>query len=296
MQKSHKVETDILFSIVIPAHNEEENVRPTVEKLLATLRTEHIFFEILVVNDHSSDRTEAVLQALMHQYPNVRYVNNQRQGGFGRAIQTGLEHFSGDAVCIVMADASDDPDDVVKYYRKLGEGYECVFGSRFMRESRVVGYPRHKLFVNRLANRFISAIFRLGFNDTTNAFKAYRREVIAGVMPILAQHFNITVELPLKAITRGYSYAVVPVNWYNRTVGVSKLKIKEMGSRYLFIVLYIWLENTLSRGDYDRSQLSASETNTPRRPALAKYETLPHQSATKVSLPEIDGHQVSSDE
>ena len=171
----------------------------------------------------------------------------------------------------------------------------CVLGCPLCAKVGV-GYPRHKLFVNRLANRFISAIFRLGFNDTTNAFKAYRREVIAGVMPILAQHFKITVELPLKAITRGYSYAVVPVKWYNRTVGVSKLKIKEMGSRYLFIVLYIWLENTLSRGDYDRSQLSASETNTPRRPALAKYETLPHQSATKVSLPEIDGHQVSSDE
>ena len=278
-QVRQRPETDMLFSIVIPAHNEEENVRRTVENLIMTLTQECIPFEILVINDHSTDRTEAVLQTLSKRYPGMRYVNNMKQGGFGRAIQTGLEHFTGDAVCIVMADASDDPADVVKYYRKLEEGYECAFGSRFMRESKVVDYPRHKLFVNRLANRFIDTIFRLGYNDTTNAFKAYKREVIAGAMPILAQHFNITVELPLKAVTRGYSYAVIPINWYNRTTGVSKLKIQEMGSRYLFIVLYIWLENMLSRGDYLRPQVARVETNTERIEALANYETMPHRAA-----------------
>ena len=266
----------MLFSIVIPAHNEEESIRATVEKLAITLSRECIPFEILIVNDHSSDQTESVLRELSQQYPSVYYINNQKQGGFGRAIQTGLEQCTGDAICITMADASDDARDVVKYYRKLEEGYDCVFGSRFLRESRVVGYPRHKLVINRLANRFISTIFHLSFNDTTNAFKAYRREVIAGVMPILAQHFNITVELPLKAIIRGFSYAVVPINWYNRTSGVSKLKIQEMGSRYLFIVLYVWLEKTLARGDYLRAQPAAVKTNTEREALLAKYETEPH--------------------
>jgi len=151
-----------------------------------------------------------------------------------------------------MADASDDPHDVVKYYRKLEEGYECVFGSRFTRHSRVENYPAHKLFLNRLANRFIKFLFGLPFNDITNAFKCYRREVIAGLQPILASHFNLTVELPLKAIVRGYSYAVVPINWYGRAVGISKLKIKEMSGRYLFIVLYVFLEKLLAREDYRR--------------------------------------------
>ncbi|HZC05053.1 MAG TPA: hypothetical protein VE338_05370, partial [Ktedonobacterales bacterium] len=130
--------------------------------------------------------------------------------------------------------------------------YECVFGSRFVSGSRVVDYPQHKLLINRLANAFINVLFRLHFNDTTNAFKAYRREVIEGVKPFLSSHFNITVELPLKAITRGYTYTTVPISWYNRATGVSKLRIKEMGSRYLFIVLYVWLEQLLSRGDYRR--------------------------------------------
>jgi dolichol-phosphate mannosyltransferase len=244
------------LSVIIPAHNEEEAVRGTVERLHATLRAERIPFEILVINDHSTDGTQRVLAELAQELPEVRWVSNRKPGGFGRAIQTGLNRFEGDAVCIVMADASDHPQDVVKYYRKLEEGYECVFGSRFTRQSRVVDYPRHKLVLNRLANWFIKVLFRLDFSDTTNAFKAYRREVIAGVQPILSPHFNITVELPLKAIVRGYTYATVPIDWYNRATGVSNLKIKEMGSRYLFIVLYVWLEKKLSRGDYRRTDPS----------------------------------------
>lgn len=241
------------LSVVIPAHNEEDCIYATVAALCNKLSAEAIPYEILVVNDHSSDATEQVLQKLALEFAGVRYVNNlTRPGGFGFAVLTGLDNFAGDAVCIVMADASDDPQDVVTYYRKLEEGYECVFGSRFVKESRVVDYPQHKLIINRLANTFIRVLFGLRYNDITNAFKCYRREVIEGIQPILAHHFNLTVEMPLKAIVRGYSYTVVPTHWYNRTTGVSKLKIKEMGSRYLFIVLYIFLEKLLSRGDYRR--------------------------------------------
>jgi dolichol-phosphate mannosyltransferase len=240
------------LSVVIPAHNEEEAIRPTVTALHKALAAADVPHEILVVNDHSADGTASALETLKLDIPVLRWVNNAKPNGFGYAIRTGLEEFSGDAVCIVMADASDDPADVVRYFRALQEGYECVFGSRFTARSRVVDYPRHKLLLNRLANQFIQLVFGLAYNDTTNAFKCYRREVIDGIQPILSCHFNITVELPLKAITRGYSYAVVPTNWYNRATGVSKLKIKEMGSRYLFIVLYVLLEKVLSRGDYER--------------------------------------------
>lgn len=73
---------------------------------------------------------------------------------------------------------------------------------------------------------------------------------IRGIQPIISHHFNITVELPLKAIIRGYSFTTIPITWENRKHGMSKLKIKEMGSRYLFIILYLWLEKYLSKGDY----------------------------------------------
>jgi dolichol-phosphate mannosyltransferase len=142
---------------------------------------------------------------------------------------------------------------VVNYYRKLEQGYECVFGSRFTAGARVLNYPWRKLVLNRMANLVIRLMFGLAYNDTTNAFKCFRREVIDGIQPIVARHFNLTVELPLKAIVRGYSYTIVPTHWYGRTTGESKHRIQEMGSRYLFTILYVLLEKLLTRGDYRRS-------------------------------------------
>ncbi|TRU70514.1 MAG: glycosyltransferase [Microcystis viridis Mv_BB_P_19951000_S69] len=239
-----------VISIVIPAHNEEGCIVPTVQLISQTLEAKKIDYEILVVNDNSSDRTEVLLQELADKNTKIRYLNNYYPNGFGFAVRCGLENFQGDAVAVVMADNSDAPENIVDYYQKLREGYDCVFGSRFIAGGRVIDYPVHKLIVNRAANLFISVLFCLKFNDTTNAFKAYRREVIEGISPLLSHHFNLTVEMPLKAIIRGYSFAIIPISWQNRATGVSKLKIKEMGSRYLFIVLYAWLEKALSRGDY----------------------------------------------
>jgi len=239
-----------MLSVVIPAHNEEGRIGPTVRDLHRALARVGIEHEILVVNDNSQDRTEDVLMELGHEIPSFRYINNSPPNGYGYAVRAGLAAFRGDAVAIVMADSSDSPDDLVSFYFKMMEGYECVFGSRFIRGARVRGYPWPKLALNRLANLFIRTLFWMRYNDVTNAFKLYRRSVIAGLQPLLAYHFNLTVELPLKAIVRGYSYAVLPTDWSNRTAGVSKFKIKEMGSRYLFIVCYCYLEKYLTREDY----------------------------------------------
>ncbi len=242
------------LSIVIPAYNEEDCIESTAHLISERLERDKIDYEILVVNDNSKDNTEAVLQKINQENHRIRYINNYYPNGFGFAVRCGLENFSGDAVAVVMADNSDSPDNMVDYYYKLQEGYDCVFGSRFIRGGKVIDYPIHKLFVNRLANLFIQVLFGLKFNDTTNAFKIYRKEVIEGISPLLSHHFNLTVEMPLKAIVRGYSYTTIPITWRNRTTGISKLKIKEMGSRYLFIVLSIWLEKHLSRGDYKRKR------------------------------------------
>jgi dolichol-phosphate mannosyltransferase len=242
------------LSIVMPAQNEEGSVGKTVEGVVAVLEREGIDYEVVVVNDDSEDSTEAVVAALGEQNPRVRVHRSHNERGFGNAIRAGLDVFTGDAVVIVMADASDNPDDLVHYYRVLEQGYDCAFGSRFVPGAHVYDYPRVKYIVNRLANQFIRILFRHRYNDTTNAFKAYRREVIETIQPLLSKHFNLTVEMPLKAIVRGHTYAVIPTNWTNRTSGVAKLAMKEMGSRYLFIVLYVWLEMTLSRGDYRAQQ------------------------------------------
>jgi dolichol-phosphate mannosyltransferase len=192
------------------------------------------------------------VERLSSQDSSVRYVRSPYPPGFGLAVRAGLERFEGDAVAVLMADGSDDPRDLVLYHRVLERGYDCAFGSRFIPGASLHDYPRFKLVLNRAFNAAIRLLFRHGYNDTTNAFKAYRREVIEQVQPLLSNHFNLTVELPLKAIVRGHDYAVVPISWTNRTEGESAFQLNEMGSRYLFIVLYVFLEHHLSRGDYRR--------------------------------------------
>lgn len=238
------------LSVVIPAQDEEGSVGGTVEGIAAALERAEVDYEVLVIDDGSEDRTAAVVAEIAARNPRVRCAHSHYEKGFGMAIRAGLDLFEGDAVVIAMADASDDPEDVVRYHRLLEDGWDCAFGSRFVPGAQVHDYPRLKLTINRLANQFIRVLFRHRYNDTTNAFKGYRRETIETISPLLSKHFNLTVEMPLKAIVRGHSYEVIPTSWTNRTSGVPKLAMKEMGSRYLFIVLYVWLEATLSRGDY----------------------------------------------
>jgi dolichol-phosphate mannosyltransferase len=241
------------LSILIPASNEEDSIAATVRDLSLRLSDEAIEHEIVVVNDGSIDNTELILQKLALEIPSLRFHRNPPPNGFGFAIRKGLEFISGDAVAIFMADGSDSSEDLVRFYRTMREQrIDCVFGTRFSRESALIDYPLPKLILNRLANNLVRILFGLHYNDVTNAFKLYRKEVIQGLRPLLSHHFNMTVELPLKAIIRGYSYTVVPNSWTNRKQGESKLKIKEMGSRYLFIILYCLIEKWFSRGDYHR--------------------------------------------
>ena len=239
-----------LLSVVIPALNEEGCITATVEDLNRELQLQRIPHEIVVVDDGSTDSTWQLLTDIQTRIAQCRPVKNPGPHGFGRAIVYGFGQAAGDAIVVMMADESDDCRDVVRYWNLLGEGWDAVFGSRFVRGGGVVDYPRHKLLLNRAANLFLRVLFRVPLNDFTNAFKAYRKTAIQGCAPFLSPHFNLTVELPLKTIVRGYSWTVIPIMWRNRRSGESKLKIKEMGSRYLFIALYCWLEKYFSRGDY----------------------------------------------
>lgn len=237
------------LSIVIPAYNEAENISQTVDKISQRLDAEKIRFEIVVVNDNSKDDTQAVVKKLQKADKRIRLVNRKPPGGFGRAIRTGLANFKGDYVAIVMADLSDDPEDIVRYYHKLHEGYDCVFGSRFMKGAEVKEYPRVKLFVNRIVNKMLQLMFYTRHNDLTNAFKAYRAGVIKDIQPLQSAHFNITIELSLSALIRRYKIARVPINWYGRQWGQSNLKLGAMGRRYLATLLKIWFERLLVLDD-----------------------------------------------
>ena len=262
-----------LLSVVIPARNEESCIAGTVEHLHLELELQNVPHEIVVVDDGSTDRTWEILQELSVKIFQIHAVRNEGPHGFGKAVIKGIDSVRGDAVVIMMADESDDPRDVVRYWRLLNEGWDCVFGSRFIKGGGVIDYPWIKLRLNRLANLFVQVLFRLPLNDTTNAFKAYRKTALDGCRPFLAPHFNLTVELPLKAIVRGYSWTVMPITWRNRRTGKSKLKIKEMGSRYFFIVAYVWLEKYFSGGDFLKTKHEVRHADPSVQPTSAGRPT-----------------------
>lgn len=233
------------LSVVIPVHNEEECIEKVVGNLILELESNAIDREIILVNDNSTDASAEILHKLVNSDRRIKIIDSPPPKGFGRAIRKGLDAVSGDVAVIFMGDGSDDAADVVKYYHKILEGYDCVFGSRFIKGSRAEAYPKIKLLLNRLGNKLIQLLFFIKYNDTSNAFKAYRREVIRAVQPLVSQYFNITVEMPLKAIIRGFSFAVVPINWYGRGSGVSKYHIRQLSRKYFFSILYVWLEKIL---------------------------------------------------
>jgi dolichol-phosphate mannosyltransferase len=233
------------LSVVTPVHNEGDCIKPVVEDLIKELELNNIEYEFVLINDNSTDSTPSILNNLASTYKGIKVINSEPPKGFGRAIRKGLDNVLGDIVVIFMGDGSDDSQDVIKYYNKILEGYDCVFGSRFIKGSTVAGYPKMKLILNRLGNKLIQLLFLVKYNDVSNAFKAYRIEVIREIQPLVSQFFNITVEIPLKAIIRGFSFAVVPINWNGRESGVSKYNIRQLSRKYFFSILYVWLEKFL---------------------------------------------------
>lgn len=252
------------LSVVIPAHNEEGCLSAVVDNLIHTLKVNKIDCEIVLVNDNSTDNTPQILQCLAAANKEIKVINASAPKGFGRAIRKGLEFATGDIVVIFMGDGSDEVEDVIKYYNKIQEGYDCVFGSRFIRGSRTTGYPKLKFILNRMGNKLIQLLFWIKYNDVSNAFKAYRIEVIKAVQPLVSQYFNITVEIPLKAIVRGFSYAVIPINWNGRVSGVSKYNIGQLSKKYFFSILFVWLEKILLKEEINPS--------TPRPKGLGRAQ------------------------
>jgi dolichol-phosphate mannosyltransferase len=233
------------LNIAIPLRNEDKQIEQTIDLLNNELKDLNKDFIITLIDDYSSDETWNLLEKLKEKHSNIQIYKNKYEPGYGTAVYSSIEKNECDALVIFMGDCSDNPKDIKSYIDYLDQGFDCVFGSRFIKGSKVVNYPILKLLLNRIANNFIRLLFLTKYNDVTNAFKAYKKELLINFKPIVSKHFNINAELALKAISRGYNYKIIPISWNNRKKNLSKFKIEEMRNKYLFTVLYVWLEKIL---------------------------------------------------
>jgi len=211
--------------IIIPARNEALTLSDTIEKIINKLESV-IPFNILVINDHSTDSTLKVLENLSYRFSNFNYLSNSWSGGVGSAILFGLSHWKGDIVALCMADGSDAPDDILLLYNKIRyQEYDCAFGSRFINGGKVVNYPFVKLVLNRIFNNIVRIKTRYNYNDFTNIFKVYNRHSIEVIFPIESTGFSIGLEMSLKAFKTKLRIAIIPISWTQRKAGVSKLNL-----------------------------------------------------------------------
>ena len=232
-----------LLSILIPVRDEEINVNIISNEIIKNIS--HQNYEIVFINDYSLDKTENELIKLKSSNNKIVYFNNEKKG-LGGAIDLGIQKSQGEYVCIMMSDSSDTVEDLNCYYDVISSNnLDAVFGSRFVKGGKTVNYPLLKMVLNRLGNLLAKFLIWSDLNDFTNGFKIYRKDVLIKLYPLVSESFNIFFELPLKTIIRGFRYKVIPISYYNRTVGEAKFKIDELGSKYIFTLLYCFLEKIL---------------------------------------------------
>ena len=230
-------------SIIIPVRNEEHTLKKIVNKLEDGLK--NLPHEIIFINDFSNDRTKNILSEISETKSQINFYDNAKKG-LGGAIAKGINKSTGEAICIMMSDLSDNIDDFVKYYNILkDEKVDAVFGSRFIHGSKITGYPKKKLILNRIFNLVTKLLFFSDYNDFTNAFKIYKKSALLKTYPIVSESFNIFLELPLKIISRKMKYRIIPISWTNRKEGSSKFDIKELRAKYIFTLFYCLLEKIL---------------------------------------------------
>ncbi|MDC1053458.1 glycosyltransferase family 2 protein [Candidatus Pelagibacter sp.] len=232
------------LSVIIPVYNESRNLEKTVNNLIK-LKKRIKKLNLIFIDDFSTDNTYDLVKKLSKKNSFIKIFKNKKKG-LGSAIEKGFKKSRFKYVAIFMADSSDSIDDLIKYYKIISsKKYDAVLGSRFIKDSKIKNYPFFKFLLNRIFNNFVKLIFLSDYNDFTNAFKIYKRNVLKNLLPIVSENFNVFLEIPLKIITRKYTYKIIPINWQNRKVGKSNFKIKELSSMYIFTLIYCLIEKIL---------------------------------------------------
>ena len=232
------------LSVIIPVYNENKNIIKTIKNLYR-IKSKVKKLEIIFIDDFSTDNTLNVLQKYSKKYSFIKFSKNKKKG-LGSAIETGIKKSKNKFVTIFMCDSSDSTYDLIKYYEIISQNkHDAVLGSRFIKKSKIKNYPSFKFFLNRIFNNFVKIVFFSNYNDFTNAFKMYKKSALKELLPIVSENFNVFLEIPLKIISRGYTYKIIPISWENRVVGKSNFRIKELSSMYIFTLFYCLFEKIL---------------------------------------------------
>ena len=236
------------LSIIVPHFNEENNLEIFCKNFIDKNLIEN--YEIVFVDDYSTDKTKILTNKLHKSYQNFIFLNNNETKGLGGAIRTGIKNSTGDLIAIMMCDSSDSVEDLQNYYDLSIDGnYDAILGSRFIEGSKIFNYPKKKLILNRVFNYLVKILFLSDYNDFTNAFKIYKKKTLISIFPLVSENFNIFLEMPLKIIYRNFNYKIISISWSNKRIGESNFKIRELGSKYFFTLLYCFFEKILIVGN-----------------------------------------------
>lgn len=217
------------LSIVMPVYNEGKVISKTISQVESAVETNH---ELLIVYDMDEDTTITPTKSLQKKYPNVKLVKNIYGKGALNALKTGLIKAKGDAVCVMMADLTDDPKIINEMMDKYNAGYDLVAASRYMKGGHQIGGPLIKQVLSRGAGLSLHFLAGLPTHDATNSFKIYSRRFLKKFEIESNGGFELGIELTVKAHFGGFKIAEVPTTW-TYSAKESRFYLKKWLPKYL---------------------------------------------------------------
>ncbi len=243
------------ISIAVPAYKEWEHIEGTISGIIAELRRSRFGFEVIVVLDSvPEDPTGPIVHQLCKAFKELRLIERMGRRGVGDAIRAAISAADGDIFIPVMGDRSEDASDLIRLINAVADGHDMAVGERF-RCGRPPGYPMMKYIANRLCNHLMKFLFGLPYSDATNAFKAYRLELLKK-LDLSSKGFEIFAEIPIKfsLMWPGARIARIPVRHFVRRKREAKLSLIKDGPRYIGIIL----SSLLTKREIEREPLQGS--------------------------------------
>jgi glycosyltransferase involved in cell wall biosynthesis len=222
-----------MYSLVIPAHNEARNLPKLLKKAALVLRKSKKKFEIIVVNDNSTDNSAEVLEKLKREIKELKVVTRRSKPGVGYALREGLAKASGNIIVTMDGDLSHNPGEIPSFLSLL-KGCDMVCGSRYVKGGKA-DMACSRVVISGLFNIIFRGLIGIPVRDFTSGFRAYKKKVIKSIA-LKSRKFGIYIEIPIKAHLAGFKLREIPITYHKREFGKSNLNYFKQGPEYLRVV------------------------------------------------------------